>query len=102
MITSVDQTVDGKKIFQNIEVANPSGNANAVNKSYVDSEINKIKNQSVDTSNLVKKSGGTMTGALIIPKDNYPYKEMRKKLSVMNHQERYIFVTKKIPRWNRV
>ena len=36
MITSIDQTIDGKKTFQNIEVSNPTGNNNATNKYYVD------------------------------------------------------------------
>ena len=39
MITSVDQMITGKKIFNNIEVANPTENADAVNKSYVDSNF---------------------------------------------------------------
>ena len=36
MVTSVDQTVTGKKVFQNIEVPNPTSNNQAANKYYVD------------------------------------------------------------------
>ena len=36
MVTSVDQTVTGKKTFQNIEVLNPTSNNQATNKYYVD------------------------------------------------------------------
>ena len=43
MITSVHQTIDGKIIFRDIELANPSGNSNAANKSFVNTEINKYK-----------------------------------------------------------
>ena len=36
MVTSVDQTVTGKKVFQNIEVPTPTSNNQASNKYYVD------------------------------------------------------------------
>ena len=36
MVTSVDQTVTGKKVFQNIEVPTPTSNNQASNKFYVD------------------------------------------------------------------
>ena len=36
MITSVDQTVTGKKVFENIEVHDPTSNNQATNKHYVD------------------------------------------------------------------
>ena len=36
MVTSVDQTVTGKKVFRNIEVPNPTSNNQAANKYYVD------------------------------------------------------------------
>ena len=55
MVTSVDQTVTGKKIFEDIEVPNPTENADAVPKSYVDAKINTT----------VTKGGDTMTGDLI-------------------------------------
>ena len=94
MVTSVYQTVDGKKIFQDIKVANPSGNANAANKSYVDSEMNKIKNQNVNTSNLVKKSGDTMTSALIFPKDNHLLEGNTNKV-ISYESTREIFLSRK-------
>ena len=70
MVTSVDQTVTGKKIFRNIEVPNPTTNSQAVPKSYLDSEIAKIP--SVGTSQFVLKSGSTMTGDLILQSQPYP------------------------------
>ena len=36
MVTSVEQTVTGKKVFENIEVHNPTSNNQATNKHYVD------------------------------------------------------------------
>ena len=36
MVTSVDQTITGKKVFKNIEVPNPTSNNQAVNKIYAD------------------------------------------------------------------
>ena len=36
MVTSVDQTVTGKKVFRDIEVPNPTSNNQATNKYYVD------------------------------------------------------------------
>ena len=39
MVTSVDQTVTGKKIFAAIEVPNPTSNSHPVNKQYLDSKL---------------------------------------------------------------
>ena len=39
MVTSVDQTIDGKKVFRDIEVPTPTGNDDAVNKQYLDSQL---------------------------------------------------------------
>ena len=36
MVTSVDQTVTGKKTFQSIEVPTPTSNSNPTTKKYVD------------------------------------------------------------------
>ena len=41
MVTSVDQTVTGKKVFRDIEVPTPSGNSNPTTKKYVDEELAK-------------------------------------------------------------
>ena len=59
MVTSVEQTVVGKKIFENIEVHDPINNNQATNKNYVD-------------TNFLDLSGGAMTGEMILPNDNYP------------------------------
>ena len=69
VVTSIDQTIQGKKIFHDIEVPKPTSDNQASNKKYVD---NKIQELVIDHSNFVTRSGDTMTGSLIIPKDNYP------------------------------
>ena len=58
MVTSVEQTVTGKKVFENIEVHDPTSNNQAANKSYADTKLS--------------LTGGTMTGDLILPHHNYP------------------------------
>ena len=63
VITSISQTIEGKKIFHDIEVPNPTIDGHASNKAYVDNEISKISDSS-DNSNYVKKSGDSMTGNL--------------------------------------
>ena len=57
MVTSVEQTVTGKKVFENIEVHDPTSNNQAANKSYADTKLS--------------LTGGTMTGDLILPPHNY-------------------------------
>ena len=59
MVTSVEQTVVGKKIFENIEVHDPINNNQATNKNYVD-------------TNFLDLSGGAMTGEMFLPNYNYP------------------------------
>ena len=63
MVTSIDQTIEGKKIFHDIEVPNPQIASHASNKAYTDNEIAKISD-ALDNSNYVKKSGDTMSGNL--------------------------------------
>ena len=58
MVTSVEQTVTGKKVFENIEVHDPTSNNQTANKSYADTKLS--------------LTGGTMTGDLILPHHNYP------------------------------
>ena len=58
MVTSVEQTVTGKKVFENIEVHDPTSNNQAAKKSYADTKLS--------------LTGGTMTGDLILPHHNYP------------------------------
>ena len=74
MVTSIDQTIPGKKIFHDIEVPTPTidghasnkayvDNSNAANKIYVDSEISKLP--TIDTTPYLKKDGSIpMTGNL--------------------------------------
>ena len=74
MVTSINQTIEGKKVFHDIEVPTPTinghasnkayvDNSNAANKIYVDSEISKIP--TIDTTPYLKKDGSIpMTGNL--------------------------------------
>ena len=57
MVTSINQTIEGKKVFHDIEVPTPTINGHASNKAYVDNEISKISDSS-DNSNYVKKKRG--------------------------------------------
>ena len=93
MVTSINQTIEGKKIFHDIEVPTPIIDGHASNKAYVDNEISKISDAS-DNSNYVKKSGDTMTGSLIVPKDNYPVQgDLNKVISYETQRE--IFLSKR-------
>ncbi|MCV6577190.1 MAG: hypothetical protein OIF58_15810, partial [Cohaesibacter sp.] len=58
---------------------------------YVD---NKIQELVIDHSNFVARSGDTMTGSLIVPKDNYPVQgDLNKVISY--EAQREIFLSKK-------
>ena len=93
MVTSIPQAIPGKKIFHDIEVPTPTIDGHASNKAYVDNEISKISDAS-DNSNYVKKSGDTMSGSLIVPKDNYPVQgDLNKVISYETQRE--IFLSKK-------
>ena len=79
MVTSVEQTVTGKKVFENIEVHDPTSNNQAANKSYADTKLSLI--------------GGTMTGDLILPHHNYPIPGNTTK--VINYEsQREIFLSR--------
>ena len=79
MVTSVEQTVMGKKVFENIEVHNPTSNNQAANKSYADTKLS--------------LTGGTMTGDLILPHHNYPIPGNTNK--VINYEsQREIFLSR--------
>ena len=79
MVTSVEQTVTGKKLFENIEVHDPSSNNQAANKSYADTKLS--------------LTGGTMTGDLILPHHNYPIPGNTNK--VINYEsQREIFLSR--------
>ena len=76
VVTSIDQTVEGKKVFKNIEVPAAVKDTQAVNKKYVDDEL----------SGLVKKSGDAMTGPLIYQQIHIQFREISTKSSVMKHR----------------
>ena len=79
MVTSVEQTVTGKKVFENIEVHDPTSNNQAANKNYVDTKLS--------------LTGGTMTGDLILPHHNYPIPGNTNK--VINYEsQREIFLSR--------
>ena len=79
MVTSVEQTVIGKKVFENIEVYDPTSNNQAANKSYTDTKLS--------------LTGGTMTGDLILPHHNYPIPGNTNK--VINYEsQREIFLSR--------
>ena len=79
MVTSVEQTVTGKKVFENIEVHDPTSNNQAANKSYADTKLS--------------LTGGTMTGDLILPHHNYPIPGNTNK--VINYKsQREIFLSR--------
>ena len=87
MITSVDQNVTGKKVFENIEVHDPTSNNQAANKNYVDFKI-------ANNDQFVKKSGSLMTGDLILPHYNYPVQGNTNK-AVSYETQREIFLSRK-------
>ena len=79
MVTSIEQTVTGKKVFENIEVHDPTSNNQAANKSYADTKLS--------------LTGGTMTGDLILPHHNYPIPGNTNK--VINYEsQREIFLSR--------
>ena len=68
-MSSIEQTIEGKKVFENIEVPAAVKDTQATNKKYVDDQIFGLR---TEHTNFVKKSGDTMTGDLIISKVSYP------------------------------
>ena len=84
-----DYDMQNKKL---VNVKQGTNNNDVVTKQYLDSEISKIP--SIDTSKFVAISGDTMTGSLIVPKDNYPvHGDLNK---VINYEsQREIFLSKK-------
>ena len=90
VITSISQTIEGKKIFHDIEVPNPTIDGHASNKAYVDNEISKISDSS-DNSNYVKKSGDIMTGKLLVPNVLFPIQgDLRQSLSYESMREIFL------------
>ena len=90
MVTSIDQTIEGKKIFHDIQVPTPTIDGHASNKAYVDNEIS----NATDNFNYVEKSGDTMIGPLIVPKDNYPVQGNLNKV-ISYETQREIFLSKR-------
>ena len=90
VITSLDQTIEGKKIFHDIEVPSPIIDGHASNKAYVDNQISKISDSS-DNSNYVKKNGDKMTGKLLIPNVLYPIQgDLRQAMSYESMREIFL------------
>ena len=84
-----DYDMQNKKL---VNVKQGTNNNDVVTKQYLDSEISKIP--SIDTSKFVAISGDTMTGSLIVPKDNYPvHGDLNKVIS--HESQREIFLSKK-------
>ena len=84
-----DYDMQNKKL---VNVKQGTNNDDVVTKQYIDSEIAKIP--SVDTSKFVAISGDTMTGSLVVPKDNYPvHGNLNKVISYESQRE--IFLSKK-------
>ena len=95
VVTSIDQTIEGKKIFSDIEVPQPVRDNQACNKKYVDDKIQSGSSQSSDSSIFVKKTGDTMSGDLILQrKYSYPIPgNLNKVISYENTRE--IFLSRK-------
>ena len=75
-----------------VNVKQGTNNNDVITKSQLDSEIAKIP--SVDTPKFMLKAGDTMTGSLIVPKDNYPvHGNLNKVISYESQRE--IFLSKK-------
>ena len=83
-----DYDMQNKKL---VNVKQGTNNNDVVTKSYLDSEIAKIP--SVDTSQFMLKAGDTMTGSLIVPKDNYPVQGNLNKV-ISYETQREIFLSK--------
>ena len=90
VVTSIAQTIEGKKVFHDIEVPSPTIDGHAINKAYLDNEISKISDSS-DNSNYVKKSGDTMTGKLLVPNVLFPIQgDLRQSLSYESMREIFL------------
>ena len=90
-MSSIEQSIEGKKVFSNIEVPKATKDTDAVNKKYVDNELWGLR---LEHAGFVLKSGDTMTGDLIIPKESYPIRGDLNK--VINYSaQRDIFLSKK-------
>ena len=84
-----DYDMQNKKL---VNVKQGTNNNDVVTKSQLDSEIAKIP--SVDTTKFMLKTGDTMTGSLVVPKDNYPVQGNLNKV-ISYESQREIFLSKK-------
>ena len=75
-----------------VNVKQGTNNNDVVTKQYIDSE--KAKIPIIDASKFVAISGDTMTGSLIVPKDNYPVHGNLNKV-ISYESQRDIFLSKK-------
>ena len=75
-----------------VNVKQGTNNNDVVTKQYIDSEIAKIP--IIDASKFVAISGDTMTGSLVVPKDNYPVHGDLNKV-IRYESQREIFLSKK-------
>ena len=92
MVTSVDQTVIGRKIFRNyITAPHPINNDHVSTKGYIDDEISKIQ---VDSSLFILKAGDSMTGDLILKPQPYPITGNTHK-AISYNTTRSIFLSRK-------
>lgn len=92
VITSIDQLINGVKSFTDIRVQEPTQDTQACSKKCVDSEIAKVP--IVDSSQFVQKVGDTMSGPLIVPKDNYPVQGSLNEV-ISYETQREIFLSKR-------
>ena len=84
-----DYDMQNKKL---VNVEKGTNNDDVVTKSQLDSEIAKIP--SADTSKFMLKTGDTMAGSLVVPKDNYPVQGNLNKV-ISYESQREIFLSKK-------
>ena len=93
MVTSVDQTITGRKLFRNyITAPHPINSDHVCTKGYTDDEISKISN--VDSTQFVKKTGDTMGGDLILQPQPYPIQGNTHK-AISYNTTRAIFLSRK-------
>ena len=88
LVSSINQTIQGKKIFHDIEVPNPTIDGHASNKAYVDNKISKISD---DSDIYIKRTGDIMSNKLLIPNVLYPIQgDLRQTLSYESMREIFL------------
>ena len=90
LVSSIEQTIEGKKVFSNIEVPKATKDTHAANKKYVDNELWGLR---LEHAGFVLKSGDTMTGDLIIPKESYPIpKDLNKAINYSAQRDIFLSI----------